>query len=647
MGNNLQQLNKQLYIKIPLIGSWYRQNAATVLAQNGSSEAIHLLAAALPQSDDENVRRITLEALKNLAKQGNSEAHEALCQLVIMPDPLHHGDTGKKALEALQNLAAGGNLEAQEALCQLVIEHDLSHVREIVLAAHYAPRDPQQCALFYFLTEQWEEYAQVDVDQHFLSMAYSLTPPELRQRIAVCAQQAGRLEWIKAVVKGQPDKLIGELSDVEWETTLSILSGHRQWRELWHLVSIAPAMWSVRFLRRLKEAVWGPEKNNEQTIFRQLVGLAERCHQRGIPEGAVHCYMTLEGHRDYIEDMVISQDGRFLASGSVDGTVRIWRLPDGALLNTVGVRISGKCSLEFSPDGCLLLSAGEDRTVYVWSFSDGKLLQMLRGHDERIIVVAVSPDGHRLISMSWDKTQLWSLPDGILLNMEKANFPCIVLSSDWHFMVGGEMTGFGKFKEWKPDRAVLPFLKKQPMRRWSLVKDNIIQFDQINFIVIRGSGKDSVCIWWLPNHENTLKTLRGYADSVLESLDLVNEYFDCLATSPDGQILAGGEYSRYPTLSKWLRLWSLPDKEILQTLDGGASHLAFSPDGRILASVEGHTIRLWNVVLANLRRLRAAQLDPEDVKLIKDTLKKGDVTPAQHAWLEFLLALTRDTVTSL
>ncbi len=74
-------------------------------------------------------------------------------------------------------------------------------------------------------------------------------------------------------------------------------------------------------------------------------------------------------------------------------------------------------------------------------------------------------------------------------------------------------------------------------------------------------------------------------------------------------------------------------------MDGGATELAFSPDGRILASVEGHAIRLWNVKLANLRRLSTGQINEEDLALIKETLQQREITDAQRAWLEFLLAL--------
>ncbi len=67
------------------------------------------------------------------------------------------------------------------------------------------------------------------------------------------------------------------------------------------------------------------------------------------------------------------------------------------------------------------------------------------------------------------------------------------------------------------------------MVTWCLVKDSIIQFDQMNFFIIKGYGEDSVWWWWWPNDESALKMLHGYADSVLEALNTVNGYFDCLS----------------------------------------------------------------------------------------------------------------------
>jgi WD40 repeat protein len=77
----------------------------------------------------------------------------------------------------------------------------------------------------------------------------------------------------------------------------------------------------------------------------------------------------LESHEGSITSLTISPDGRIIASGSEDCTVRLWRLPDGAPLNILKGHSGAVCSLAFNPDGKTLASGCADNVVWLWSLN--------------------------------------------------------------------------------------------------------------------------------------------------------------------------------------------------------------------------------------------------------------------------------------
>ena len=127
----------------------------------------------------------------------------------------------------------------------------------------------------------------------------------------------------------------------------------------------------------------------------------------------------LEGHKDIVWDVNFSPDGKLLASGSRDKSVKIWRT-DGSLLQTLKGHDESITSLTFSPDGSLLASASRDNTVKIWRKNpttgefDWQPVTTL-GHSDWVDKVSFSPDGNLLVTGSKDETvKIWR-SDGKLL----------------------------------------------------------------------------------------------------------------------------------------------------------------------------------------------------------------------------------------
>ena len=114
------------------------------------------------------------------------------------------------------------------------------------------------------------------------------------------------------------------------------------------------------------------------------------------------------GHAGRVNAVVYSPDGRWLLTGSNDGTARLWDAASGRELRSLKGYTSAVMSVAFSPDGKRLASGSADNTVKVWDAQTGQQILTLKGHTNDVTGVAFSPDSKRIVSGSADKTvKVW------------------------------------------------------------------------------------------------------------------------------------------------------------------------------------------------------------------------------------------------
>ena len=287
---------------------------------------------------------------------------------------------------------------------------------------------------------------------------------------------------------------------------------------------------------------------------------------------------TLSGHSDYVFSVAFSPDGKVLASGSYDNTIKLWEVKTGRLINTLTGHSDSVSSVAFSPDGQVLASGSLDKTIKLWEVATGRKINSLSGHSHWVYSVAFSPDGQVLASGSHDKTiKLWEVATGRKINtLTGHSYPVgsVAFSPDGQVLASRSSDKTIKLREVKTGRLINT-LSGHSHTVMS------VAFSPDGRVLASGSFDKTIKLW-------KVKTGRE-----INSLSGHSHYVYSVAFSPDGQVLASGSWD------KTIKLWEVKTGRETHTLTGHSYYVmsvAFSPDGKVLASgSQDKTIKLWVV----------------------------------------------------
>jgi len=122
--------------------------------------------------------------------------------------------------------------------------------------------------------------------------------------------------------------------------------------------------------------------------------------------------------------VALSPDGRLLAAGAVDGTVRLWNPHTGNLERTLHGHRDEVLSVSFSPDGKRLLTASRDGDARIWNLSNGAAA-VLRGHGGPVFDANFSSDGQWIVTAGPTTAGIWPAATGHLAFLLHGHRPVV------------------------------------------------------------------------------------------------------------------------------------------------------------------------------------------------------------------------------
>ncbi len=311
--------------------------------------------------------------------------------------------------------------------------------------------------------------------------------------------------------------------------------------------------------------------------------------------------MSMELHQSApkVESVAFSSDGKYVLSGSIDGTATLWDISTGSLIRKFSALKDAPdegLKVAFSSDG-LYGIAGGGKGLNIWDLSTGNEIRTI-GAPRRVRFMAVTSDNRSVLTGGWQSGHYKPLPAHMIL---------------WDMKTGSKIQEFegpwlGGFNELGPNAvAISPDTKyalctqlKSRLTLWDVASGK-----EIRTVSAGGSLYHMRAVAFSPNGQFALSggndgNLRLWAIPSLDLVRTINAHewgragISSVVFSPEGKYaLSGGASDGY------IKVWDLSAGVAVKSIEAHSGtnrvwSLALSPNGKLILSGGDASTRLWD-----------------------------------------------------
>ncbi|MCT7969513.1 hypothetical protein NG799_24675 [Laspinema sp. D1] len=297
----------------------------------------------------------------------------------------------------------------------------------------------------------------------------------------------------------------------------------------------------------------------------------------GFPHQNWRCIRTIAGHRDIVNCVAIHLDGKKVAAGDGDNTMKLWGIPEGTEIRNFNGEdwFASVNAIAFSPDGGAI-AAGVGEAVEVWDVAEGRPLHRFTRNSEAVYAVVFLNNGQQIIaSDTRGSVAFWHRETGEELrrfNAHPGMIRALAISPDDRILATASDEGIIKLWQLQTGQEICVFKTHNDAV-------NAIAFSPDGQLLASGSADMTLKLWQVNSGEE-LRTFTGHGGAI-----------GAVAFSPDSETLISS------STDKTVKLWHRDTGELIRTLKGhsnAVTGIAITPDGTTLVSGSSDkTVMIW------------------------------------------------------